>query len=337
MQRLLALSLAFVFPVAPLSAQKLKEVHGLLQSLDVNKGVIVVVPARAQAPKGFNLLQRDLPVTHALGHPLKLADLRPGQRVLLRVDEEQETVASVRLDTDCQWGYVRGIDLDKKLLAVRLGHMPHTIAVTPEIRIERDGEPADLGDLKEGQAIVATFAPDHRRVLHVRAGRGTVGANPYTAAANVGGMLTAIDHAKKRLRLIASDRYELLDLGFDNWSTVHLVHSSYVLREIDIRELTAPCRVSLYYDRDTKSATALHADVPRLVRRVAEKFDRATRQLVIRGDDDDPTETFVIAADARIMHGQQPATLDAVHAGAIVTAGLTLDGKEIIFLAVAEK
>jgi hypothetical protein len=339
MRSMLALALVVSASLPTASAQKATEVFGVVDSVDAEAGVVSVITPASKEPRKLNLLKRDLPVTHASGDALTLESLRPGQRIMLRLDQDEEYVVAIRVDADCLWGSLAQIDTDKKTLVVRCGgYNTQTIVVTPDVRLLRDGEPVQLQDLKAAQSVTLVFAPDHRRLLQIQSGRGHSGTSPYGRPAPGGGLLVAVDHARKRLQLITlTERYQHQELEYDEWTDMNLVYSSYHLRDADIHDLRAPCRVSFYYDRDTRRLCSLQVDVPRLVRRTVAKFDRERRKLTLLLDDDQ-TEEFDVAADAKIMRGYQPTgSLEDVKEGNPVQAGLSLDNKVVIFLQLLDK
>lgn len=318
--------------VSPLAAQeKEKLVHGTIQEIDVDIGTLTVTSLPRHEVKKFNLARRDLPVVDPLEVPLKLTDLRKHHRVALTVVGD-ENVTAIKFESDLEWGVIKSIDPVKQQLVLTVGYVTRPIDVGPAVTVIHDGKPGTLKDIKALGAIRMLLTPDRMAVRQVWTGKGVLSSNPYCARTHITGFVTAVDQTKRKLTLLTSDRYKPMEFDFDAWTYVRLTFSSYVLGDMPVARVKGPFKVSLYVDTDTKRASSLSIDAPFIVRRVVEKLDRERRTLTIAPAADDPQEEFPIAADAQILYAGRPTTLARVREKGLVSFGLSLDQREVIFL-----
>jgi hypothetical protein len=129
-----------------------------------------------------------------------------------------------------------------------------------------------------------------------------------------------------------------MEIEYDAWTQLRLVHHFQTLRHVPISQLKAPCRAQIAYDSDTRRAGLVNLELPTVSRRRVASIDPATRKLSLEATDESPAEDFLVAADARIVReGKEPGMLANVKEKYMVSLGLSLDQKEILSLSFSER
>lgn len=308
-----------------------KKIHGTIESLDADNGTIVIRSLEGGSYKSIplSLFKEDLPISHPLGHPRKLRDLHPPQRVLLTLNESEDVIA-IQDESDIQWGHISTIDLKRGELIFRLGSMGRTIAFK-KIPLKINSQPGDWAELKDGQAINFHYSPDHRQIVEARAGKGIHVSNPYGRHHHRVGIVAGVDHAKRKIRfLTTSERVLAEDLEYDNWAVVRVVHPTVNLQELPIQELQPYCKVSLLQEMDTGRVSSVTAEVPMLNRRKVLHVDAEKR--LLRLDVDGKAEEFRIADPVVIRTQRGTGRLSQLQENKLVSVGLSLDNKQVLYL-----
>jgi Cu/Ag efflux protein CusF len=308
--------------------------YGILEELDRDIGTITVLLPPKYEAKQYNLSKADLPVSNALGGAVKLADLRDKQRVALLLDDAED-VAAIRVDDNCLWAYVIKVDVATRQLTVKYGHIQRSLPVPADAVMLHDGAKSALDTLKVGQGIKAVFA-EQNRLVQIQTGKGISGVSPYHRWGHQSGVLLKIDHDKKTLQILTlQERFKIEDYEFQPDAILRLTHSSYLLRTTGIDELHAHCKLSFYYESDTKKIVQVSAMAPTIIRRKVDALDRAARRITIEVDGK-PLQLSV-PKDAMIRTPNGLANWEDVDQGALVTCGLTMDNREAVFLYLWEK
>ena len=325
---------------ASVSAQE-RQSFGTLQSLDLAVGTLSVSHEPKGQVKAFSLLKKDIPVANSMGGPLKLADLKRNDRLALTVANEEDVVA-IRLESDLDWGVITGVDIAGKEVIAHIGQTPRPFKITDELRCSIDGKTGPAADLKDvklwSHGLKILLNPDRTAVREMWINKGKYHSNPYCHRISVTGFLTSHDPVKKTLSLVTTDRYQTLEFEYDSWTQLRLIHSFQLLGNLPISRLKSPGKVSIGYDSDTRRTAVINLEAPTVSRRCVASIDRAMRKLTLEAADESPTETFLIAADAKIMRdGKDPRTLADVKEKCMVTLGLAPDQKEVWYLSFTGK
>jgi hypothetical protein len=335
---LLVVCLAFLLLGVAAAQEKEKIVHGTIRAIDRDNGTITISAGTVKPQtKTLNLFKKDLPITHLAARPLTLADLGKDHRVALKVVGEDDVI-SIHSDADTDWGQIVTIARDHKEITARIGSTTRTLKLGPDVQIYVDGEPASARNLKANGYVNVCLSPDRSKILQIRQGKGITIGHPYGRNLHQTGFVLKKDDAARTLTVVSlGERYEKQDFVYDNWTYVRLTHSSYVIREGSMAELKGHCKIAYYYETDLRRLSTISADIPMIVRRPVAKFDATERRLTLALDDDQNSEAFPIAADAMIIRNGRPIGLDWVKEKRLVSAGLSLDQQEIIFLMCLDK
>lgn len=326
---LIGLILSVLSLLAPAARGQSTTAYGLIEDLDRDNGTLTLLLAPKQERKEFSLAGRDLPVTDAIGQPLQLADLAARQRVALQLGSDSD-VTAIRREDECQWGYVVEVRPEKRELVFKEGHLQRTLAVPDRAVLRIDGQEGQFTDIKTGQGIKAVFAPDRRTLLQLQVGKG-IGSSPYYSLKHQDGVLLKVDHQRRTIQVIVrGERYTVEEYEYQPEALLRLTHSSYQLRTTDIAALQPYCRIFFYYESDARKVVQVSAEVPVLVRRKAEAVDRSGRQLKINANGS--AEQLRVATDAMIRTPAGLGRWEDVAKGDLVSCGLSLDGREIVFV-----
>lgn len=317
----------------PVAAQQI--VHGTLEELDRELGTITVLLPPKYEPKQFNLSKPDLPVHNALGKALKLTDVREKQRVALSLDDVED-VAAIRVDENCLWGFILKTDQANRQITLKYGHIQRVLHVPADVPVLHDGAKDKLEGIQIGQAIKAVFAGEPARLVQIQTGKGISGSSPYHRWQHQSGVLLKIDHDRDALQILTlQERFKIEDYEFYPDAILRLTHSSYLLRTTGIDELHAHCKLSFYFETDTKKIVQVTALVPALARRKIASLDPASRRITIEGED--AKMSYQVAKDAMIHTSKGPARWEDVELGALISCGLSLDGREVLYLYLWDK
>ncbi len=328
----LLVSVFFLSVAVGRSQEKEKDVCGTLQSIDVDKGTITVTLPPYNKPQTYNFSRREIPIHHPLGQALKFEDLRPKSRLNLRLNTIEDVV-SMRDDSDYEWGTVLAVDPDKKEFLARCGHAFKTLKID-DIPFRFNDEKGAIKNLKPMQGIKLILAPDRQKVVEIRAGKGVASGNPYCRFINQSGYLLKKDDARKIIQIGSlGDRTRILEFTYDAWTGVRLVVTAHVLRTISMDVVNPPGKVILHFESDRQRISALDVDVPIINRCVVKSYDKEKRALTILTDQEGNAETIPIAADVTMVKdGVRVEPFKEIMEKRLVTLGLSLDQKEILFV-----
>ncbi|MSU79655.1 MAG: hypothetical protein EXS16_16400 [Gemmataceae bacterium] len=312
-----------------------------MQSLDPELGTLSV----SQPPKGqaqsFSLVKKDLPITDSSGARLKLTDLKKHDRMVLTTFNDEDVIA-IRVESNFDWGVVTHVDVARNELIANLSYMPRPVKITPQMRVSLDGKTGSAVDLREvkpwSHGVRVLLTPDRTGVQEMWITKGKYHGNPYGHRISVTGFLVRHDPVKKTLSLITSDRYQIVEVAYDSWTQLRLVQNFNTLGNVPVSQLQSPAKVIIGYDSDTRRTTSINLEVPMVLRRHVAAIDLATRKISLEASGDSPAEDFRIAADAKITRlGKELCVLADVKVKYIVSLGLSLDQKEVLYLSFTEK
>ena len=335
-------ALMLVLPLASIAAAQEKEVLGTLQSLDPELGTLSVNQPPKGQEKSFSLVKKDLPITDASGARLKLTDLKKYHRLVLTTANDED-VTAIRVESNFDWGVVLQVDVARNELLANMSHTPRPLKITPQMRVSLDGKTGSSVDLREvkpwSHGVKVLLTPDRTGIQEMWITKAKYHANPYCHRISVTGFLVRHDPVKKTLSLITSDRYQLMEFDYDSWTQLRLVLNAYsALRDVPVSQLQSPAKVIIGYDSDTKRATSINLEVPMVSRRHVAAIDLAKRKISLQASEGSPAEDFQIAADAKITRlGKELCVLADVKVNYIVSLGLSLDQKEVLYISFAEK
>jgi len=305
-------------------------VYGAIESLDDELGTITLLLPPKHEPRQFNLAKANLPVANALGKPLKLTDLHQKQRVALQLDEADD-VAAIRLDDNVLWAYIVKTDVKARQLLVKFGRTERLLSVPAAVEVLRDGQKTDLNDLAVGQGIKAIFAADEQTLAQIQCGKGISGVSPYHRWILQSGISLKVDQANRKFQIVTTSQpIKLEDYTFDRDAMLRLFHSSYLLRTTGMAAFHPFCKVSFYYESDSKEVVQISALVPTLVRCRVESVERDARRLTVQTGEKTPP--LNVAADAMFRNQKGLATWADVRAEGLVTCGLSLDNREVVYV-----
>jgi RNA polymerase sigma factor (sigma-70 family) len=138
-------------------------VAGKLETVDADKNTVTVgISNRKEgASEKTYPLAKDAKVSQD-GNPAKLADLKKGSRVTLRLSEDQKSAVSVSVSGATLTAPLKSVDATKSTVTIvtetRQGKQDRTLQVAKGAKLLIDGKEAQLGDLKAGTPLVFTFA-----------------------------------------------------------------------------------------------------------------------------------------------------------------------------------
>jgi hypothetical protein len=147
---------------------------GKLESVDTDKNTITVSTfSRAQgssADKTYTLA-KDAQILQD-DKKAKLADLKKGARATLKLSEDRMTALSISVMGNTVQAPVKAVDAEKNAITItvetRQGKVDKTHQVAKDAKVTIDGKEASIKDLKEGGAVILTFAVDGSTVIQVR-------------------------------------------------------------------------------------------------------------------------------------------------------------------------
>lgn len=221
------LFITLLFFAAPGFAQENEKiVHGTLASLDLENGTIKFAQIFPDKLKTLNLLKKDIPVTDVNGQKLKLEDLRPKRRLVLKVTEADDVVGIVD-ETNLDWGVVIAVKPEIKEFTAIFGYgvpLMRVIRVTPDIEIVHAGKPHDFSSIRPASALQVTLNRDRKSVRRIATG---VSPNPYCRLIPVSAFFSGHDPARKTFEFITlTERYRKIHLSYDEWTLIRYTYSS---------------------------------------------------------------------------------------------------------------
>src|SRR5947207_1962897 len=122
MHRIVSLLACWLVGAIPAQAQLPKIFHATVDAVDAKLGTITVhliSTEKLEKPLTLNLLRADLPVTDALEQPMKVAELRPHDRIVVTMASDED-VGAIRHESDVLWGTAGRYDDATKTLVCRI-------------------------------------------------------------------------------------------------------------------------------------------------------------------------------------------------------------------------
>ncbi len=251
-------------------------------------------------------------------------------------------MVAIRRESDLDFGVVTQVDVARSELIANLSQTPRPLKITPQLRWSIDGKPgsaAALSDVKPwSHGVKVLLTPDRAAIQEMWINKGKYHSNPYCHPISVTGFLVGHDPARKSFSLITTDRYQVMEFAYDAWTQLRLVHAFQALRYAPISQLKTPCKAQIAYDSDTRRTGIIHLEVASVSRRRVASVDSAMRKLSLEATDESPAEDFLVAADARIVRdGKEPSQLADVKAQQVVSLGLALEQREVLYLSFSER
>lgn len=324
MSRLLLVCLVIVVTCTRTSGQESKkEIRAVVEELDPEVGTLTVVlpeggKNRADRIRTYNLIRRDLPVTDAAGNLHKLTDLKPEDRVLLRLSGED--VTSIGLAPPQIYGILTKIDPMTRVLEVRskMGERTLTVPAAAKL-IGPGGSEFRLDELKTGTTILVEFGPDLKTVLDIRTGKGVAPAAKMTKGT---GVLIDLDREQAKVRIFSTssfgDHSLLRELGLTRDAGYTLLYQSKHFRDLGADELSKGLKVHYWIDSATRKVAHLQVEAPILGRRNVKAVDASRGEMTL--EDGDGDRVLKITPHTKILTARGPAGLEAVHRKAVTCA-----------------
>lgn len=310
-----------------------RTLYGTLVAIDPKVGTLSLSMMQPKPlVKNFNLADMKLPVTDGLDQQVPLDSLKKNARLAVRIGKDNDDeILAIRDESNIDIGAITGIDLKKSEITTKCGYAQRVLRITPELPIVIDEQPAPINKLK-ATSVDLVLNPERTKVVLVRQGKGMHYGNPYCRYENQAGFLLSRDDAKKTISLITlNERYKPLELNIDAWTHVRLMYSSWTLRDAPVDLIQPYVKMSLYYESDRKRVSTIAIEVPHITRRPFEAMDAKARSITILVDDNQ-RESFTIAEGTMVLRDYQPIRLEQVPMKGLMTVGLSMDQKEVLFI-----
>jgi len=323
--------------LSPALAQEGKEVKGVLQEIDATVGTVALLLGdgpKTMRVKTFNLARPDLPVTDAAGQALKLTDLKPDQRVYLKIAADD--VVAIRLAPPSLYGTLVRVDVEQRLVTLKMSMGERAVSIPAEAKIVNGQQPVQLNDLKTGFPVLIALSPDRKTVLEVRTGKGVM---PIIRLQKVIGILIDVDRDKKTVDILVSaqdgDHNLLRHLTFTPDPSFELLYQSRPFREMTLDEVARGNKVTVWTEVDTKKVAQLDLEMPTLARRAVKTFDAGQGRLVL--EDSEGEKIFQLSPQVRVQTATGAGRLADIRPGVGVSCGLGPDRRRVEVVRVWEK
>jgi Cu/Ag efflux protein CusF len=317
--------------VGPAQEEKLKELKGVIHAVDSKSGTITLDQMTTGKRHELSLAAKDLPVTDALGRPIKLGDLREELRVIAKLRGDVEAV-SLKLDGPYLHGTIRTVDAKKRRITFKHAFGDNTIDVPKEAKVLLSGNASSLEQLQGGAAIQVLYAFDKKSVLQVQSGKGVQARDPYQKVLRYYGVLAEVDHGKRTVQIFLQSTDPGTVKTYRVSSDVYLrtMYHFKEVKEITFPQLAKWAKIDCFIDRDTDRVVHLSADLPMMIRRKVVKVDAEARKLTI--EEDQKEETLDLADDLFVWTPKGDAKLANITANRIVNCAFTLDRSKVQLL-----
>ncbi len=324
------LSMMFLAALGASSAQeeKLKELKGAIIALDGKTGTLTLHQLMTDKQHTFSLAAMDLQVTDPLGRKLKLDDLREELRVTAMLRNEAEVVG-LRVDGPYQNGMIKTIDKVSQSVTLKGVFGETTYRIPESAKVIVGGKDGSLKQLKAGDAMQVLFALDKKTILQVQIGKGVHSRDPYLRVVRFYGILTELDHAKRRVQVFvqSTDAGVIKTYEVSPDAQLRTMYHLKPVSDVGFEQFSKWVKVYYFVDRDTGKIVNMDADLPIMVRRKVVKFDGGTRKLTV--EDELKEKTFDLAADVKVMQPKGDGKLADIAANRIVNCGLSLDRSRV--------
>jgi hypothetical protein len=165
-------------------------VTGSLQAVHVEKNSVTVSSfsrAQGQSTEKTYEVARDASILRD-GKEVKLADLKKGGRITLKLSPDQKTVVSLSVAGPTLSAPLKSVDVDKNTVTItvenRQGKQDRTYPLARDAKVTIAGKEARLTDLKEGTRLLLTLSAEDGNTLiqiQVPARQGREGDEPQKA------------------------------------------------------------------------------------------------------------------------------------------------------------
>lgn len=164
------------------AAEKENLVEGAVKAVDAGQNTITVTnknkETKLEEEKKFDVAAdaRIIQVGHSKDGEkvVKLADLKQGTRLTLRLSQDNKAVVGIRVAAPTASGVVKAVDAAKLSITVTHGAKDNAKDTTYEVEKKAavliDGKEGKLADLKEGVQIHLLLSPEDGGVVGIQAG-----------------------------------------------------------------------------------------------------------------------------------------------------------------------
>jgi hypothetical protein len=164
------------------AAEKDNTLEGAVKAVDAGQNTITVTNKNKETKqaeeKQFDVAAdaQIILAGHAKGgeKAVKLADLKEGMRLALRLSPDNKAVVGIRVAAPTASGVVKAVDATKRSLTVTHGAKDNAKDITYEVEknapVLIDGKEGKLADLKEGLPIHLLLSPDDGGVVGIQVG-----------------------------------------------------------------------------------------------------------------------------------------------------------------------
>jgi hypothetical protein len=318
---------------------RLREVSGMLKSIDLDKGTLEVMAGEGRdvppQAKTFSLAGKDVVVTGNLKRPLKLADLRQGTRLMLRLSANDDVV-QIQAEGPSGVLVIRSVDVGKRTItfpAADRGAQEKVMPVARDAQIEIEGRPAKLSDLKAEQRATVIMSLDLSEIVAVAVGgpgrRGPDG-QVNGARVSVQGVVKSIDADKRTVVVEVQEEREPRERTFTIAADARLAIA--IGRETDdLKQLEKGMQIALALSEDGRSVIALRArraEAPSVVGHI-KRIDRDGTTLVLTVREG-PERKFELLKGVRVaVPGKEDASIRDLKAGMCVAVMLSADRQSV--------
>lgn len=315
-----------------------EEIRGTVKQVDLEKGVVFLKRLNQDREQELSLLNREVPVSNALGQPAKLTDLRPGHRLAVKTIDD--FIVAVKFEGPTQWGVIQKIAPDTRLVHFEDAIEPHSVTLPAELRLLVDGRPGKFTDLKVGQPIRVLFTPDQKTVLDVTAGKGVANSDPYRHLLRRRIVLLEVDHAKRFLQTIAQPASEPLyaqSFSVASSVTIRLIHHYRLVQHARFQDLIGPLAAVLTLDLDDNNVVvAIDVDMHAYGRRKVVSVDPDRHTITV----DMTTKvrrTLPLDPEVRVLLPAGEGKLADVKPGQVVDCALGFNREKVVVVYVWER
>jgi len=314
--------------VSPSFAQveKLREVRGVIRTLDLKAGSLTLAQLFSDQQPGFSLASKELPVSDPVGKPAKLSDLREGLRVAVKVRNDAEIVA-IRVDGPNVNGIVKHVDMQTRAVTFKDFIADKTVTLPTGTPIVSQGEQVSLAECKVGGAIQILYSLDRKSILQVQVGKGTHSRDPYLRVTRLFGVLADLDHATMQATIFlqSTDAGSIKTYSITPDAYLREIYHHKPVGEIPLAKLAKWVKVNYIIDRDTGRIINIDADLPVLTRRKVTKINANA----ITIEDEKKDKVIPLAANVQVLTPNGDGKLADVTPDRIVNCALTLDRERV--------
>lgn len=324
---LIAILPPLVFAPGVLAQGKI-EMRGTVQKFDVDTGSLVFKTLVSKRILNLGLASKEIPVQNILGEPIKLNDVRAGQRVAITVVDEAE-VSAIRVEGPLLYGTLWKLDLEGGKFYVENFLRDYEFPISKKIAVFVDLQPSSWDKLLVGKAIKIVLTPDGKGVLQVRSGKDASTRDPDHLVRTVNGLLVDISPKDQSLDVIninLADPIDRATVKLKPEALVKLHWHGRLIKTVPQDHLRPLVRVQYVQDLETQLVEVIDVEVPDYNKRKIVAIEKATVTFI----DHKAERKLPIAPDAKIWLQGQPGDLSQVQAGVSAHLGLSLDRETVV-------